>query len=125
MNNKLMDSFRYRKQWIEHRRLMREAYFLYQQRCKISFVARRLNIKYDTAKQWHDEYKTGRLLLRLAKGTQNRAMFADPCLNCWLLVYKGCTLDDLMQRYRVNKTHVIKWMRRGAEMIEWGLEDDN
>lgn len=123
MRGKDLNSIMGYERWLAHRKLIRNAYFMYRDGHPPATVYKVLGIKYDTAKQWYEEYLTGRLLLRLAKGTDNRNLFNDPRLRCWLLVYKGFSLEDIAKNYGVNKTHVIRWMKRGAEMIEWGLKD--
>lgn len=118
------DSVRFRTQWARYRRQLKAAYRLFEAGRGTAEVARSTGVSYDKAKGWHDEYRTGKLICRIAKGAATARMLTDPMIRSYRLRQAGFTIEMISQLCGYPASDIRRFIKSVEEMIERAFEGE-
>ena len=118
------DSVRFRTQWARYRRQLKAAYRLFEAGRGTAEVARVTGVSYERAKGWHDEYRTGKLICRIAKGAATARMLTDPMIRSYRLRRAGFSIEAISEFCGYSVSDIRRFIQKVEEMIERAFEGE-
>lgn len=118
------DSVQFRVQWARYRSQLKTAYRLFEAGRGTADVARITGVSYDRAKTWHEEFRTGKLICRIAKGAATARMLNDPMIRSYRLYREGFAVEVISGLCGYPVSDIKRFITNVEEMIERAFNDE-